>query len=386
MRWPEPLTTLRYAELSIAEKLQQITWGMLLIICAVGGIGFAMLYSAGNGSVEPWALRQLIRFGVGLALLVVIALIDIRVYLKHAYAAYGVAFLLLVYVDVAGEIGMGAQRWIDLKVFQLQPSEVMKVALVLALARYFHRMSADGVANPLGLIIPTAMVLGPVGLVLMQPDLGTAMMLLLVGAAMFWVAGVRLWKFVVVAMAGVGVLPLAWSFLHDYQKNRILTFLDPSTDPLGTGYHITQSKIAFGSGGLFGKGYLDGSQAHLNFLPERQTDFIFTMLAEELGMIGALVLLGLYVLLFVYGYAIAFNSRNHFGRLLAIGLTVNLFCYVFINMAMVMGLLPVVGIPLPLISYGGTAMLTVLAGFGLLICVYVHRDLKIGQRGLADDS
>ena len=386
MRWPEPLTTLRYAELSIAEKLQQITWGMLLIICAVGGIGFAMLYSAGNGSVEPWALRQLIRFGVGLALLVVIALIDIRVYLKHAYAAYGVAFLLLVYVDVAGEIGMGAQRWIDLKVFQLQPSEVMKVALVLALARYFHRMSADGVANPLGLIIPTAMVLGPVGLVLMQPDLGTAMMLLLVGAAMFWVAGVRLWKFVVVAMAGVGVLPLAWSFLHDYQKNRILTFLDPSSDPLGTGYHITQSKIAFGSGGLFGKGYLDGSQAHLNFLPERQTDFIFTMLAEELGMIGALVLLGLYVLLFVYGYAIAFNSRNHFGRLLAIGLTVNLFCYVFINMAMVMGLLPVVGIPLPLISYGGTAMLTVLSGFGLLICVYVHRDLKIGQRGLADDS
>ena len=386
MRWPEPLTTLRYAELSIAEKLQQITWGMLLIICAVGGIGFAMLYSAGNGSVEPWALRQLIRFGVGLALLVVIALIDIRVYLKHAYAAYGVAFLLLVYVDVAGEIGMGAQRWIDLKVFQLQPSEVMKVALVLALARYFHRMSADGVANPLGLIIPTAMVLGPVGLVLMQPDLGTAMMLLLVGAAMFWVAGVRLWKFVVVAMAGVGVLPLAWSFLHDYQRNRILTFLDPSSDPLGTGYHITQSKIAFGSGGLFGKGYLDGSQAHLNFLPERQTDFIFTMLAEELGMIGALVLLGLYVLLFVYGYAIAFNSRNHFGRLLAIGLTVNLFCYVFINMAMVMGLLPVVGIPLPLISYGGTAMLTVLVGFGLLICVYVHRDLKIGQRGLADDS
>jgi rod shape determining protein RodA len=386
MRWPEPLTTLRYAELSIAEKLQQITWGMLLIVCAVGGIGFAMLYSAGNGSVEPWALRQLIRFGVGLALLVVIALIDIRVYLKHAYAAYGVAFLLLVYVDVAGEIGMGAQRWIDLKVFQLQPSEVMKVALVLALARYFHRMSADGVASPLGLIIPTAMVLGPVGLVLMQPDLGTAMMLLLVGAAMFWVAGVRLWKFVVVAMAGVGALPLAWSFLHDYQKNRILTFLDPSTDPLGTGYHITQSKIAFGSGGLFGKGYLDGSQAHLNFLPERQTDFIFTMLAEELGMIGALVLLGLYVLLFVYGYAIAFNSRNHFGRLLAIGLTVNLFCYVFINMAMVMGLLPVVGIPLPLISYGGTAMLTVLAGFGLLICVYVHRDLKIGQRGLADDS
>jgi rod shape determining protein RodA len=386
MRWLEPLTTLRHAELSVAEKLQQITWGMLLIVCIIGGIGFAMLYSAGNGSVEPWAMRQLIRFAVGLVFLIVIGLIDIRAYLRHAYAVYGVAFLLLVYVDIAGEIGMGAQRWIDLKVFQLQPSEVMKVALILALARYFHRLSTENVSNPFALVIPTAMVLAPVGLVLMQPDLGTAMMLLLVGAAMFWVAGVRLWKFIVVGMAGAGALPLAWSFLHDYQKNRILTFLDPSTDPLGTGYHITQSKIAFGSGGLWGKDFLKGSQAHLNYLPERQTDFIFAMLAEEQGFIGGLVLLGLYTLIFVYGFAIAFNSRNHFGRLLAIGLTVNLFCYVFINMGMVMGLLPVVGIPLPLISYGGTAMLTVLVGFGLMISVYVHRDLKIGQRGLADDS
>jgi rod shape determining protein RodA len=386
MRWPEPLTTLRRAELSIAEKLQQITWTMVLLICVVAGVGFAMLYSAGNGNLEPWALRQMVRFGIGLAILVMVALVDIRVYLRHAYAVYAVALLLLVYVDVAGEIGMGAQRWIDLKVFQLQPSEVMKIALVLALARYFHRLSTDSVSNPLALIVPILMVLMPVGLVLMQPDLGTAMMLMLVGAAMFWVAGVRLWKFVVVGLAGVGTLPLAWNFLHDYQKNRVLTFLDPERDPLGTGYHITQSKIAFGSGGLFGKGYLEGSQAHLNFLPERQTDFIFTMLSEEFGMIGAVLLLGLYTLLFIYGFAIAFNSRNHFGRLLAIGLTVNLFAYVFINMAMVMGLVPVVGIPLPLISYGGTAMLAVLVGFGLMICVYVHRDLKIGQRGLSDDS
>ncbi|MGE0116658.1 MAG: rod shape-determining protein RodA [Dongiaceae bacterium] len=386
MRWPEPLTTLRRAELSIAEKLQQITWTMVLLICVVAGVGFAMLYSAGNGNLEPWALRQMVRFGIGLAIMVMVALVDIRVYLRHAYSVYAVALLLLVYVDVAGEIGMGAQRWIDLKVFQLQPSEVMKVALVLALARYFHRLSTDSVGNPLALLVPTLMVLAPVGLVLMQPDLGTAVMLMLVGAAMFWIAGVRLWKFVVVGLAGLGALPLAWSFLHDYQKNRVLTFLDPERDPLGTGYHITQSKIAFGSGGLFGKGYLEGSQAHLNFLPERQTDFIFTMLSEEFGMIGAVLLLGLYTLLFIYGFAIAFNSRNHFGRLLAIGLTVNLFAYVFINMAMVMGLVPVVGIPLPLISYGGTAMLAVLVGFGLMICVYVHRDLKIGQRGLSDDS
>ena len=385
MRWPEPLTTFRRAELSIAEKLQQITWSMLFFIVLIGVFGFAMLYSAAH-SVDPWATRQGIRFLFGLGVLVAVSLVDIRVYLRYAYAIYGIAFLLLVVVDVAGEIGMGAQRWIDLKVIQLQPSEVMKIALVLALARYFHRMSADNIGNPLALIVPIVMVFAPVGLVLMQPDLGTAVMLVLVGAAMFWVAGVRLWKFIVVTLAGVGAVPLAWNFLHDYQKNRILTFLDPESDPLGTGYHITQSKIAMGSGGLFGKGFMEGSQAYLNYLPERQTDFIFAMLSEELGMVGGVLLLLLYTVLFIYGYAIAFNSRNHFGRLLAIGVTINLFCYVFINMAMVMGLLPVVGVPLPLISYGGTAMLTVLFGFGLLMCVYVHRDLKIGQRGLGDDS
>lgn len=385
MRWPEPLTTFRRAELSIAEKLHQITWSMLFFIVLIGVFGFAMLYSAAH-SVDPWAMRQGIRFLFGLAILVAVALVDIRVYLRYAYVIYGIAFMLLVFVDVAGEIGMGAQRWIDLKVIQLQPSEVMKIALVLALARYFHRLSADTIGNPLMLIVPIVMVFAPVGLVLMQPDLGTAVMLVLVGAAMFWVAGVRLWKFVVVALAGIGAVPLAWNFLHDYQKNRILTFLNPESDPLGTGYHITQSKIAMGSGGLGGKGFMNGSQAYLNYLPERQTDFIFAMLSEELGMIGGVLLLLLYTVLFVYGYAIAFNSRNHFGRLLAIGVTINLFCYVFINMAMVMGLLPVVGVPLPLISYGGTAMLTVLFGFGLLMCVYVHRDLKIGQRGLGDDN
>jgi rod shape determining protein RodA len=385
MRWPEPLTTFRRAELSIAEKLRQITWSMLFFVVLIGVFGFAMLYSAAH-SVDPWAMRQGVRFLFGLAILVAVALVDIRVYLRYAYAIYGLAFVLLVFVDVAGEIGMGAQRWIDLKVIQLQPSEVMKIALVLALARYFHRLSADNIGNPLALVVPIAMVFAPVGLVLVQPDLGTAVMLVLVGAAMFWIAGVRLWKFVVVALAGIGAVPLAWNFLHDYQKNRIWTFLHPESDPLGTGYHITQSKIAMGSGGLAGKGFMKGSQAYLNYLPERQTDFIFAMLSEELGMIGGVLLLLLYTVLFVYGYAIAFNSRNHFGRLLAIGITINLFCYVFINMAMVMGLLPVVGVPLPLISYGGTAMLTVLFGFGLLMCVYVHRDLKIGQRGLGDDS
>jgi rod shape determining protein RodA len=217
--------------------------------------------------------------------------------------------------------------------------------------------------------------------VLKQPDLGTAMMLVLGGGAIFFLVGVRWWKFALVIAAAGGVVPLAWRFLKDYQKNRIYTFLDPENDPLGAGYHSLQSKIAIGSGGLFGKGFLMGSQAHLSFLPERQTDFIFTMLAEEFGLVGGLVLLGLYTLVFVYGFAIAFRSRSNFGRLLALGVTINVFLYVFINTAMVMGLIPVVGVPLPLISYGGTAMLTVMFGFGLMMSVYVHRDARIGRGG-----
>ena len=231
------------------------------------------------------------------------------------------------------------------------------------------------------LIVPALFVLIPAALVLKQPDLGTAMMLVLGGGAMFFLAGVQWWKFAAVIAAGGGIVPLAWRFLRDYQKNRIYTFLDPESDPLGAGYHSLQSKIAIGSGGTFGKGFLMGSQAHLSFLPEKQTDFIFTMLAEEFGLIGGLALLGLYTLVFVYGFAIAFRSRSLFGRLLALGVTVNVFLYVFINTAMVMGLIPVVGVPLPLISYGGTAMLTVMYGFGLMMCVYVHRDARLGRAG-----
>src|SRR5690349_8241880 len=217
-----------------------------------------------------------------------------------------------------------------------------------------------------------------------QPDLGTAMMLVLAGGAMFFLAGVRWWKFAIVIAGAAGAAPIAWRFLRDYQKNRILNFVNPENDPLGAGYHSLQSKIAIGSGGIFGKGFLMGSQAHLNFLPEKQTDFIFTMLGEEFGLAGGLALLGLYTLVFVYGFAIAFRSRNHFGRLLALGITVNFFFYVFINTAMVMGLIPVVGVPLPLISYGGTAMLTVMFGFGLLMSVYVHRDVRISRYGEDD--
>jgi rod shape determining protein RodA len=365
----------------IALKLLGINWGLLLLLTCIAGIGFAMLYSAANGHWQPWASKQMVRFAVAVIVMMAVAVVDLRFWLRSAYAFYGIAFLLLVAVEVRGAVGMGAQRWIDLGIIQLQPSEFMKIAVVLVLARYFSALSPEEIGRPTRLIMPALVVPIPAALVLKQPDLGTAMMLVLGGGAIFFLVGVRWWKFALVIAAGGGVVPLAWRFLKEYQKNRIYTFLDPENDPLGAGYHSLQSKIAIGSGGLFGKGYMMGSQAHLSFLPERQTDFIFTMLAEEFGLVGGLVLLGLYTLVFVYGFAIAFRCRSNFGRVLALGVTVNFFLYVFINTAMVMGLIPVVGVPLPLISYGGTAMLTVMFGFGLMMCVYVHRDARIGRGG-----
>jgi rod shape determining protein RodA len=259
----------------------------------------------------------------------------------------------------------------------------MKVSIVLTLARYFHGLSYEDVGRPLSLIVPTMLVLVPAALVLKQPDLGTAGMLLMVAGAIYVVVGVRWWKFALILALGMGAAYYAWhapNILHDYQKARIMTFMNPESDLQGAGYHITQSKIALGSGGVWGKGFLQGTQSHLDFLPERQTDFIFTMFAEEFGMVGSLVLLGLYVLLVIYGMAIGIRCKNQFGRLLAFGLSFNLFCYFFINTAMVMGLIPVVGVPLPLISYGGTVLMTVLIAFGLILSVNIHREQRIGRR------
>ncbi len=371
----------RRAHLTAPEKLLRLNWGLVLLIALVGGIGLAMLYSAANGSWQPWAGKQSIRLGVAACIMIAVALVDIRVWLRLAYPLYALMLVLLVGVGMRGAIGMGAQRWIDLGVIQLQPSELMKVALVLALARYFHAMDLERIGRPWQLIVPAAMVLIPAGLVLKQPDLGTALMLVLGGAAMFFLGGVRWWMFVLVGAAGSSAVPLIWRHLRDYQRTRIISFLNPESDPLGAGYHSLQSKIAIGSGGEFGKGFMAGTQAHLNFLPEKQTDFVFTMFAEEFGLVGGVILLVIYLLIFVYGFAIAFSSRNNFGRLLALGITTNFALYVVINMAMVMGLIPIVGVPLPLVSYGGTAMLTIMLGFGLLMSVYIHRDARIGRHG-----
>jgi len=369
------------SELRLAQKIWQVNWPLVLLIIGVASIGFAMLFSAANGNLSPWALRQMIVFGAGLGLLFVIALIDIRFWMRFAYIFYGLTLAMLIGVEFVGVERGGAKRWIDLEVFQLQPSEFMKVALVLALARYFHRLNIEDIARPHFLIMPLLLVAAPVAFIQRQPDLGTALFLLISGGAMFFLAGVRIWKFVVVLVAGVIAVPVIWSLLQGYQQSRILTFLSPDRDPLGAGYHILQSKIALGSGGLFGRGFMQGTQSHLSFLPERQTDFIFTMLAEEFGLAGGIGLLGLYALLILYGFSIALSSQNQFGRLLAMGVTATFFLYAFINIAMVMGIVPVVGLPLPLISFGGTAMISVLAGFGLLISVSIHRDVRVGRHG-----
>ncbi|HEV2301209.1 MAG TPA: rod shape-determining protein RodA [Stellaceae bacterium] len=340
-----------------------------------------MLYSAADGHLHPWAIRQIERFAIAFLAMIAAAMIDLRQWFRFAYWAYAAALLLVVGVDLRGFAGMGAQRWIDLGVIQLQPSELMSFALVLALARYFHGLPDEEAPGLARLFIPVPIILVPAALVLKEPDLGTAVMLLMAGAALLFLAGVRLRLFIAAALGAALALPVAWHFLHGYQKLRIYTFLHPGTDARGAGYHILQSKIALGSGGLFGKGFLLGTQSHLSFLPEKQTDFIFTMLAEEFGFVGGLTLLALYILTVIYGFAIALRSRNHFGRLLGLGIVTNFFLYVFINMAMVMGLIPVVGVPLPLISYGGTAMLTVMLGFGLLSSVSISRDLRINRRG-----
>jgi rod shape determining protein RodA len=367
--------------MTLSQRIWQLNWSLILLICALASIGFAMLYSAGNGSYTPWAERQMIRFAIGMGLMFAIALTDIRFWLRYAYIFYAISLILLIAVEFAGTVGMGAQRWIGLKFFHLQPSEIMKVALVLSLARYFHRLSLEDVTRPTQLLFPILLVAAPTVLVLRQPDLGTALLLLIASAAMFFLAGVRIWKFVLIGLIGLASIPLGWSMLHTYQKNRVMTFLSPESDPLGSGYHILQSKIALGSGGVFGNGFMQGTQSHLRFLPEMQTDFIFTMYAEEFGLVGGLILIALYTAIVIYGFAIAMRSRSHFGRLLAMGVITTFFLYVFMNIAMVMGLIPVVGVPLPLISYGGTAMMTVLVGFGLLMNVYIHRDVWINRYG-----
>lgn len=372
-------TSFKNQSLSLREKFFNLSFSYILFIVLLASIGIVMLYSAANGSWTPWALNQALRFLLGFGVLIIAAMVDIRFFMRIAYPFYFITLLLLIYVEYEGYLGMGAQRWIDLGFMKLQPSELMKIALVLALAKYFNSASLQSIETMQGIAVPILLTLFPAFLVMTQPDLGTALMLLMTAGAMFFVVGVQLWKFGLMIIGAIGSMPVAWHFLHDYQQNRVLTFLDPERDPLGAGYHIIQSKIALGSGGMFGKGFLKGTQSHLNFLPEKHTDFIFTMLSEEFGMVGAVLVVILNLLIIVYSYSFALKSSSYFGKLLALGLATNFFLYVFINMAMVLGLIPVVGVPLPLISYGGTVILSVMASFGIILSVYINRNISVGK-------
>lgn len=365
-------------DLRIMGKLRAMNWSVVAVITLICCIGFALLYSVAGGSFEPWADRQIVRFGIGMLILLAVALVDIRVWFQLAYPIYGVSLLLLVLVEFIGRTGKGAERWIEIGPLQLQPSELMKIGLILALSRFLHGILVEDVSRPTRLIPALMLIVVPAGLVLLQPNLGTATILLIGGAGILFLAGLS-WKIIVPVVAlAVAAVPVGWEFvLKDYQKQRVATFLDPDIDPLGSGYNILQSKIALGSGGVFGKGFGEGTQSRLNFLPEKQTDFIFTVLGEEFGLFGLTILMGLYLTLLAQGTMIALDTRSQFGRLVAMGICINFLLYILINTSMSMGLIPVVGIPLPLVSYGGTALLTVLFGFGLLLSVQIHRGVDI---------
>lgn len=376
---------LKGLNLSLKEKFFNLNFGYIFCIILLALIGIIVLYSAANGNIHPWAIKQCVRFGVCFVIMILLSLVDIKIYLKYSYIAYFLVLLLLIAVEIAGHVGMGAQRWIDLKLFKLQPSELMKISLVLVLAKYFQGCNLQKIESIKGIIAPTVMALFPAALIILQPDLGTSLMVLFTTMVIFFVVGVQWWKFGVLGAGLLITAPIAWQFLHQYQKNRVLTFLDPEREPLGAGYHIIQSKIALGSGGVFGKGFLSGTQSHLNFLPEKHTDFIFTMLSEEFGLIGGSLVILLNLIIIAYGYIFAFRTTSYFAKLVIIGLNTNYFLYVFINIAMVLGLLPVVGIPLPLISYGGTVMLSVMASFGIILCMDVNRHINLGRSSLGDD-
>ncbi|MEL7167031.1 MAG: rod shape-determining protein RodA [Pseudomonadota bacterium] len=362
------------------RKILYLNWPLAILLAAVAGVGFLMLYSVAGGSMSPWAEPQMKRFAVGFLLMLIVAVVPIWFWRNMAGVAYAGTLLLLVGVEFFGSVGMGAQRWIDLGFMRLQPSELMKVSLVAILAAYYDWLPSHKKSKPLWVLIPVLLIILPVFLVLRQPDLGTSILLLAAGGGLMFLAGVHWAYFAAVIASGVGLITAVfqsrgteWQLLKDYQYRRIDTFLDPSSDPLGAGYHITQSKIALGSGGWTGRGFMQGTQSRLNFLPEKHTDFIFTTLAEEFGFIGAFSLLVLYALIIIFCVASALANKDRFSSLLTLGIALNFFLFFAVNMSMVMGLAPVVGVPLPLVSYGGSAMLVLMLAFGLTQSAHVHR-------------
>ncbi|MEL6571304.1 MAG: rod shape-determining protein RodA [Pseudomonadota bacterium] len=362
------------------RKLIYLNWPLIMLLVAVACTGFLMLYSVAGGSSEPWMSRQMERFAAGLIIMIIVAMVPIWFWRNMAGVAYGVALALLIAVEFVGVERNGSQRWLDLGVMDLQPSELMKITMVMLLAAYYDWLPTNKTSRPFWVLVPVAIILLPTYFVLQQPDLGTSLLLMMGGAAVMFVAGVHWAYFATVISAGVGTVVAvfqsrgqSWQILQDYQYRRIETFLDPSQDPLGAGYHITQAQIAFGSGGWTGRGFMQGTQSRLNFLPEKHTDFIFTTLAEEFGFIGAITLLILYVLIVFFCVASAVTNKDRFAALFTLGVAMTFFLFFAVNMAMVTGLAPVVGVPLPLVSYGGSAMLVLMLAFGVVQSAHVHK-------------
>jgi rod shape determining protein RodA len=376
------LTSDELAPRAVAEKLWRIHWLVLVVIALLGSIGVAALYSVSDGSFQPWAERHALRIALGIGLIIVLAVVPLRLWLSSAYPFYLLALALIMLVPVVGIVQMGARRWISLPGLQFQPSELMKIALIVALARYYQWLPPERVSRPLWVAVPLVMIALPTAFVIKQPDLGTAILFASVGLSLMFLAGVHLGYFLGGGIALAALLPVIWARLHGYQKRRVEIFLNPEKDPLGSGYHIMQSKIALGSGGLNGKGYMNGTQSQLDFLPEKHTDFIFTTFAEEMGFAGSVLLLVIYGIMILLLVAMSLRLRNQFSRLLVAGATIVLGLYVIVNIAMVTGMAPVVGVPLPLVSYGGTAMTTLMISIGLAMCAHVHRDVRLRREDL----
>ncbi len=354
------------------QRLGMLPWGILLLVLAIGAFGTLVLYSAAGGSFHPWALNHAVRLILFTLVAVLLSQLPLGTWLRLAYPLYAVVLAGLVLVELRGALGGGAQRWIDLGIMRLQPSELMKIAIVLALARFYHYLPRGYAGRLAGIWPPALLILLPVALVLVQPDLGTALMIVAGGVTVMFLGGLPLRWILIPGAAALAALPVAYHLLHDYQQRRVMTFLDPSIDPLGAGYHITQSKIAIGSGGIFGKGFLNGSQSHLQYLPEQHTDFVFATMVEEWGLVGGVILLLAYGVLLNWAFRVALGTHSLFGRLAAGGLSMTLFFYVAVNAMMVMGMAPVVGLPMPLMSYGGNAIMTVMIALGILMSI--HRD------------
>lgn len=362
----------------IKYQLQNLPLIFMVSLFAIVTIGFFLLYDAGKGDFFMYAYPQMIKFILGLFIALMIGILDVRIIYKYSYFLFAISIFLLILVPIVGHTGKGAQRWLDLGFFKFQPSEIVKITLILAMAKFYHRVNANNISTLKNILIALSFIGIPFVLTLIQPDLGTSLLIAMIGVSIMFACGVSAWFFASIAGAAMIAGPIFWNFvMHGYQKQRVLTFLNPESDPLGSGYHIIQSKIAIGSAGFFGKGFMQGTQSHLAFLPEKHTDFIFGLLAEDFGMFGSICLIICYIILILSCIKIAMNNRNHYSSLVAIGVGVCIFLYAFINICMVTGLMPVVGVPLPFVSYGGTSMLTLMVAVGLVFNAAIQKEEKL---------